>query len=140
MKRPSIPKYQTAPSNALSKASLPPRLSMSFSFFLLARLTFLYFILLTFTSRFTTRRSSTALILHTRQPNPLTGLGNGSTSSSLVRRPGAQAPRPMWHAPWKLMRVISGHLGWVRSVAVEPGNKWFVTGAGDRTIKVKIGL
>jgi WD40 repeat protein len=34
------------------------------------------------------------------------------------------------------MRVISGHLGWVRSVTVEPGNKWFATGAGDRTIKV----
>ena len=34
------------------------------------------------------------------------------------------------------MRVISGHLGWVRSVAVEPGNKWFATGAGDRVIKV----
>lgn len=35
------------------------------------------------------------------------------------------------------MRVISGHLGWVRSVAVEPGNKWFATGAGDRVIKVR---
>lgn len=35
------------------------------------------------------------------------------------------------------MRVISGHLGWVRSVTVEPGNKWFATGAGDRTIKVR---
>jgi WD40 repeat protein len=34
------------------------------------------------------------------------------------------------------MRVISGHLGWVRAVTVEPGNKWFATGAGDRTIKV----
>ena len=34
------------------------------------------------------------------------------------------------------MRVISGHLGWVRSVAVEPGNKWFATGAGDRVIKI----
>lgn len=34
------------------------------------------------------------------------------------------------------MRVISGHLGWVRAVAVEPGNKWFATGAGDRTIKI----
>lgn len=33
-------------------------------------------------------------------------------------------------------QVISGHLGWVRSIAVEPGNQWFVTGAGDRTIKV----
>ena len=34
------------------------------------------------------------------------------------------------------MSVISGHLGWVRSVEVEPGKKWFVTGAGDRVIKV----
>jgi len=34
------------------------------------------------------------------------------------------------------MRVISGHLGWVRSLAVEPDNKWFASGAGDRTIKI----
>ncbi len=33
-------------------------------------------------------------------------------------------------------QVISGHLGWVRSIAVEPGNQWFVTGSADRTIKV----
>lgn len=45
-------------------------------------------------------------------------------------------PKPEWHAPWKLMRVISGHLGWVRSLAVEPDNKWFASGAGDRTIKI----
>lgn len=37
-------------------------------------------------------------------------------------------PKPKWHAPWKLFRVISGHLGWVRCVAVEPGNEWFATG------------
>lgn len=55
---------------------------------------------------------------------------------SLVRRARAKTIRPKWHAPWKLMRVISGHLGWVRAVTVEPGNKWFATGAGDRTIKV----
>ncbi|CAG8708530.1 111_t:CDS:2 [Funneliformis mosseae] len=59
-----------------------------------------------------------------------------ATSGSLVRRQTPRAQRPDWHAPWKLMRVISGHLGWVRSVAVEPGNKWFATGAGDRTIKI----
>jgi pleiotropic regulator 1 len=29
-----------------------------------------------------------------------------------------------------------GHLCWVRSVAVEPGNKWFATGAGDHIIKI----
>ena len=33
-------------------------------------------------------------------------------------------------------KVISGHLGWVRSICVEPGNDWFATGAADRTIKV----
>lgn len=33
-------------------------------------------------------------------------------------------------------QVISGHTGWVRSVAVEPANKWFATGSADRTIKV----
>ncbi|KDD75439.1 hypothetical protein H632_c684p0, partial [Helicosporidium sp. ATCC 50920] len=28
------------------------------------------------------------------------------------------------------------HLGWVRSVAFDPGNEWFCTGSGDRTIKI----
>ena len=37
-------------------------------------------------------------------------------------------PKPKWHPKWKLMRVISGHMGWVRAIAVEPGNKWFATG------------
>lgn len=45
-------------------------------------------------------------------------------------------PKPKWHPPWKLYRVISGHLGWVRCVTVEPGNEWFATGAADRVIKV----
>ncbi|XP_036617939.1 pleiotropic regulator 1-like [Trichosurus vulpecula] len=45
-------------------------------------------------------------------------------------------PKPQWHPPWKLYRVISGHLGWVRCIEVEPGNQWFVTGSADRTIKV----
>jgi pleiotropic regulator 1 len=33
-------------------------------------------------------------------------------------------PKPKWHPPWKLHRVISGHLGWVRCLAFEPGNEW----------------
>jgi pleiotropic regulator 1 len=57
-------------------------------------------------------------------------------SSSLVRKQTIVQAKPEWHAPWKLMRVISGHLGWVRSLAVEPENKWFASGAGDRTIKI----
>lgn len=44
--------------------------------------------------------------------------------------------RPTWHAPFENYRVIMGHVGWVRSVAVEPGNEWFATGSADRTIKV----
>jgi pleiotropic regulator 1 len=48
-----------------------------------------------------------------------------------------RTPKPDWHAPWKLMRVISGHLGWVRSLAVDPSNAWFASGAGDRVIKVR---
>lgn len=34
------------------------------------------------------------------------------------------------------MRVISGHTGWVRCVAMEPANQWFCTGSADRTIKI----
>ncbi|XP_035830673.1 pre-mRNA-splicing factor PRP46 [Helianthus annuus] len=33
-------------------------------------------------------------------------------------------------------KVISGHLGWVRSVAFSPNNEWFCTGSADRTIKI----
>ncbi|KAJ6259487.1 Beta-TrCP [Drechslerella dactyloides] len=73
------------------------------------------------------------------------GVGGSGTSTAqknlpsetgMIRRDAAQQIKPVWHAPWKLMRVISGHLGWVRAVEVEPGNQWFCTGAGDRTIKI----
>lgn len=57
-------------------------------------------------------------------------------SMSLVRRDTVRHVKPEWHPPWKLFRVISGHLGWVRALAMEPGNQWFASGAGDRTIKI----
>ena len=45
--------------------------------------------------------------------------------------------KPAWHAPWKLKTVITGgHLGWVRTITVDPTNNWFATGAADRTIKI----
>lgn len=87
-------------------------------------------------------RTSTALALRRAVPSTLPPNANGPTpqkdlpSSSMVRRQNVIQLKPEWHAPWKLMRVISGHLGWVRSLAVEPENKWFVSGAGDRTIKI----
>jgi pleiotropic regulator 1 len=50
--------------------------------------------------------------------------------------PRLKQVHPEWHPPWKLMRVISGHQGWVRCIAVEPFNSWFATGSNDRTIKL----
>ncbi|XP_077479734.1 pleiotropic regulator 1 [Stigmatopora argus] len=63
-------------------------------------------------------------------------VGGGGTRTSALMRRAPSVPKPQWHPPWKLFRVISGHLGWVRSIAVEPGNQWFVTGSADRTIKI----
>lgn len=75
--------------------------------------------------------SSTALSVGGR----LGGTG-AQTSHQLAVRKAAGMPKPAWHAPWKLYRVISGHMGWVRCVTVEPGNEWFATGAADRVIKI----
>ncbi|KAL7672147.1 hypothetical protein ACOME3_007041 [Neoechinorhynchus agilis] len=61
-----------------------------------------------------------------------------SSSTIVPRKPTVFSglPRPVWHRPWKLYRVISGHLGWVRCIDVEPGNEWFATGSADRMIKI----
>lgn len=59
-----------------------------------------------------------------------------STASAIVPRKGNTMPKPVWHAPWKLMRVVSGHTGWVHSLAVEPGNEWFASGSKDRMVKI----
>jgi len=66
----------------------------------------------------------------------LASSGGNNNTKSLATRKAQIMPKPRWHAPWKLYRVISGHLGWVRCVAFEPGNEWFVTGSSDRTIKI----
>ncbi|KAL9057699.1 MAG: hypothetical protein Q9162_002173 [Coniocarpon cinnabarinum] len=57
-------------------------------------------------------------------------------ATSLIRRDAIREEKPDWAPPWRLYRVLSGHLGWVRALAVEPDNQWFATGAGDRTIKI----
>ncbi|CEP60130.1 mRNA splicing protein PRP46 LALA0_S01e03708g [Lachancea lanzarotensis] len=63
---------------------------------------------------------------------------NDLFSSSLAERHNQLlAVQPNWHAPWKLMRVINGHNGWVRCVCVDPvDNEWFATGSNDTTVKV----
>ncbi|XP_039288644.1 pleiotropic regulator 1-like isoform X1 [Nilaparvata lugens] len=68
---------------------------------------------------------------------PLNASASGNVNSSIIAARKTQTmPKPKWHPPWKLYRVISGHLGWVRCVAVEPGNEWFATGSADRVIKI----
>ncbi|KAG5651550.1 pre-mRNA-splicing factor prp46 [Sphagnurus paluster] len=77
-----------------------------------------------------------ATIDKTPTPQPSTFSSSTKLSQALTLHKTTRTIKPTYHAPWKLVRVISGHLGWVRSVAVEPGNKWFATGAGDRVIKI----
>jgi len=77
-----------------------------------------------------------ASIDKTPTQQPSTFSSSASLSQALTLHKTVRTIKPTYHPPWKLVRVISGHLGWVRSVAVEPGNKWFATGAGDRVIKI----
>lgn len=81
---------------------------------------------------------SLALTTQSSGPQPVSHAAPTLLSQSLIRRREARQVKPDYHAQWKLMRVISGHLGWVRAVAVEPNNKWFATGAGDRVVKVRV--
>lgn len=57
-----------------------------------------------------------------------------------MRKKEAREVKPVYHPQWKLSRVISGHMGWVRAVTVDPANQWFATGAGDRVIKVGLAF
>ncbi len=79
----------------------------------------------------------TGALVHVLRPQTKPAGVTRNLGQQLIRTQDVDAhPQPEWHAPWKLMRVVSGHLGWVRALAVEPGNKWFASGAGDRTIKI----
>ncbi|KAK6908475.1 pre-mRNA-splicing factor PRP46 [Kwoniella mangroviensis CBS 8507] len=64
------------------------------------------------------------------------GQASSRLSQALMRKKEAREVKPEYHPQWKLTRVISGHMGWVRAVAVDPGNQWFATGAGDRVVKI----
>lgn len=85
-----------------------------------------------------TNTSSSTALVPLREVRSSSRVPDSSPSQQLgiAQSQAAQQVKPQWHPPWKLMRVISGHLGWVRSLAVEPENRWFASGAGDRTIKI----
>eukprot|EP00056_Hartaetosiga_gracilis_P021819 m.26625 g.26625 ORF g.26625 m.26625 type:complete len:464 (+) comp9280_c1_seq2:75-1466(+) len=73
--------------------------------------------------------TSTALAINSNGKKPMTKeLAMASKAPTM--------PKPQWHPQWKLFRSISGHTGWVRCLAVEPKNQWFVSGSADRTIKI----
>eukprot|EP00055_Hartaetosiga_balthica_P002275 m.3374 g.3374 ORF g.3374 m.3374 type:complete len:465 (+) comp2062_c0_seq1:65-1459(+) len=74
-------------------------------------------------------KASSALVLHGKGDKPM-------TKELAMAMKAPIMPKPQWHPQWKLFRSISGHSGWVRSLAVEPKNQWFVSGSSDRTIKI----
>eukprot|EP00898_Chlorokybus_atmophyticus_P008289 jgi/Chlat1/8461/Chrsp80S07927 len=81
---------------------------------------------------------STQLVEYKKQQQQLAAIPEKyMPSAQIMKRLPSKWPKPVWHPPWKMYRVISGHLGWVRSVAVDPSNQWFATGAADRTIKAR---
>jgi len=68
------------------------------------------------------------------QNTPVSILTTGT--KTMAQTLASSALTPQWHAPWKLATVLSSHLGWVRSVAMDPTNDMFATGGADRVIKV----
>jgi len=62
-----------------------------------------------------TRQQQQALVLHAGQEAVVTTATGAQQeympSAQLARRMASKWPRPDWHAPWKMYRVISGHLG-----------------------------
>jgi len=79
-----------------------------------------------------------SIVEYQKAANKDRSIPSGGTSRAIVNssRNPYEDMKPDWHAPWKLMRVISGHLGWVRCMSIDPSNEWFVTGSADRTIKI----
>jgi pleiotropic regulator 1 len=71
---------------------------------------------------------------------PAAAAASKRNNNILVRAPNHEnnnnIPTPEWHAPWKLSTVLSSHLGWVRTIAMDPTNQFFATGSADRTIKI----
>ena len=79
------------------------------------------------------QKSNTGIVVYKPREEHKT---SHSSSALVLRTRDEKAPVPEWHAPWKLARVIAGHLGWVRCVSMDVSNEWFVTGSADRTIKI----
>lgn len=77
------------------------------------------------------------------------------TSAAVIRRMPSKWPKPQWRAPWKLYRVIAGHLGWVSgkslppraavclirfSSLVGPGEVWLLDSATVRSRRTSLSM
>lgn len=49
---------------------------------------------------------------------------------------GASVPQFAKSSSWDLIRVVTGHQGWVNCIATDPENQWYATGSQDATIKI----
>jgi len=64
-----------------------------------------------------------------RRADAIADAARGASRAMAGRASSRAVPVPEWHAPWKLMRVVTGHTGWVRCAAVDPSNQWYAVGA-----------
>ena len=58
-----------------------------------------------------------AMVLHQARPNALLPTAAGPNkeympSAQVAKRLPSKWPKPVWHPPWKMYRVVSGHLGY----------------------------
>jgi len=72
------------------------------------------------------RQQQQALVLHAGQKAVVTTATGAQQeympSAQLARRMASKWPRPDWHAPWKMYRVISGHLGCAAPILTLPSS------------------
>ena len=83
-----------------------------------------------------TTTGALTLLKEDQKQEQSSGGGGGILVKKTDTASSTSIPTPTWHAPWKLSTVLSSHLGWVRSIAMDPENKFFATGSADRTIKI----
>ena len=83
------------------------------------------------------KSESTELVLKKPQPSLSVTTSDRSfvavRSASTVLSTTVVEP-PVFHPHWKLVRVLAGHNGWVRTIDVEPNNNWMASGANDNAI------
>jgi pleiotropic regulator 1 len=66
-------------------------------------------------------------------PTPM----RNAQSSALVRKDTVRQAKPDWHAPWKVMRVISGHMGWVSHRKYELRHKLILVSRSDLLLLIQ---